>query len=217
MTWTFYNALGEEKNEETSIFIGPSAPVGTQPLWLDTDEVEIPRVGIVTALPGSPVDGQEVYYLVDAASGRVWHLRYRAASTSPYKWEFVGGSPVNAGPQGAVTHAVVSEIALTSGPTLTVPLSGDYRVGMRCRHQTNAAGLVGTYSRLAKNGSSAGLTALYHYWVVNLAFSSSVQSAFARIINLAAGDVLSIRVQNEQAVSVTYDGGGLEMWPVRVG
>ena len=198
---------------------GPSPRVG-ELLWVDTDDPGgITPVSLVSALPSSPVDGQECYYHnpVMEALGIIWHLRYNAVSASAYKWEYLGGSDLQSGPQGAVVHAVASEIALTSGPTLTVPLSGDYRVGMRCRHQLNAAALVGTYSQLAKNGSIAGLTALYSYWVADRQYMSSLQTVFARIANLAAADVLSIRVRNEQAVSVTYDGGGLEMYPIRVG
>jgi hypothetical protein len=42
----------------------------------------------------APQDGDEVYYAADATNGVIWHLRYRAASSSSYKWEFVGGDAV---------------------------------------------------------------------------------------------------------------------------
>ena len=48
----------------------------------------------MTALPASPADAQEIAFLVDAANGIVWRFRYRAASTSPYRWEFTGGAPL---------------------------------------------------------------------------------------------------------------------------
>lgn len=43
--------------------------------------------------PASPKDGQIWTYLADAAGGVLWTFRYRAASTSAFKWEFVGGAP----------------------------------------------------------------------------------------------------------------------------
>lgn len=50
---------------------------------------------LVTTLPGSPVDGDEIYYQTSgmAATGTVWHLRYNSAEAT-YKWEFLGGSPL---------------------------------------------------------------------------------------------------------------------------
>ena len=49
----------------------------------------------VSALPGSPVDGQEIYYqdAAMATAGIVWHLRYRLAGGT-YKWGLVGGAPL---------------------------------------------------------------------------------------------------------------------------
>jgi hypothetical protein len=45
---------------------------------------------VLTALPVSPVDGQEIYFQADAGPPAVvWHLRRRAS-----KWEFVGGPPI---------------------------------------------------------------------------------------------------------------------------
>ena len=89
-----------------------SALVGGAGVWwslsniaFDTDSVSslVVPVGqgppLVAALPASPTDGQEVRYLADAVNGVIWSLRYRAGSSSPYKWEFVGGSDV----RGAAT------------------------------------------------------------------------------------------------------------------
>jgi len=53
-----------------------------------------------TSLPASPADGQEAI-LVDSTTNATyaWRFRYNAAASSPYKWEFVGGSPANPGNQ----------------------------------------------------------------------------------------------------------------------
>jgi len=47
-----------------------------------------------TSLPASPYDGQEAV-LVDSVTNPSyqWRFRYNAGSTSPYKWEYVGGIP----------------------------------------------------------------------------------------------------------------------------
>jgi hypothetical protein len=98
----------------------------------------------VSALPGAPVDGQEIYYVADATNGVVWHLKYRAASSSAYKWEYLGGGPMvntrdveeGTGTTGAYQH-------LGPGPGVTPPLSGDYTVSWGGAAYINTSGLLG--------------------------------------------------------------------------
>ena len=87
-----------------------------------------------TALPSSPVDQQSFYYIADATNGIVWHLRYRSASSSAYKWEYVGGPPLSAEITGEQTTTSTSYTDLgTVGPSVTLPLGGDYLVTIAAR------------------------------------------------------------------------------------
>ena len=94
---------------------GPPGPAGNAP-------------PVVTSLPASPIDGQECYFLADSTFGVLWHLRYRAASASPYKWECVGGLPLTAEVtgQGTLASATYADIPTAPGPSLVAPLAGDY-------------------------------------------------------------------------------------------
>jgi hypothetical protein len=86
--------------------------------------------GLVTALPASPIDGQEIYFVANAATGVVWHLRYRAASASAYKWEYVGGESLLSEivtQEGLGVSAAYGNFP-TIGPQVPIPLSGDYRL-----------------------------------------------------------------------------------------
>jgi hypothetical protein len=85
---------------------------------------------VVASLPLAPTDGQEVYYVADAVNGVIWHLKYRAASPSAYKWEYVGG-------QSMLSLAAIDMVPAATGATwtepttnvrVTVPLAGDYRI-----------------------------------------------------------------------------------------
>lgn len=103
----------------------------------------------VTSLPGSPFDGQRVFYVADATNGVIWHLRYRAASASAYKWEYVGGAALNAELNGteSITSLTFGDMT-TVGPSITVPLAGDYDIDFRANvrpqpTQTNTGLLVG--------------------------------------------------------------------------
>lgn len=86
----------------------------------------------VTALPGSPVDGQECYLQTAAmaAAGVIWHLRHRASIADAYKWEFLGGAPLTVRQDTSYTVAggQSSYVAPSNAVTLTVPAAGIYDV-----------------------------------------------------------------------------------------
>src|SRR4029077_6270634 len=94
-------------------------------------QTALPR--LVTSLPSPAVDGQEVYYVAEEPNGIVWHLRYRAASISSYKWECVGGPPLLA-EHGAdsVGFTAVSYANTTPVVVIMVPLAGVYDVEHSC-------------------------------------------------------------------------------------
>jgi hypothetical protein len=97
----------------------------------------------VTVLPGSPVNGQDCYFLADATNGVVWHLKYRSASASAYKWEFVGGAALFSEVLTAESTASTTYVALTTaGPTVTLPLAGDYAVTVGATATENSAAWV---------------------------------------------------------------------------
>lgn len=117
----------------SEVHVGPEAPTDSEVLWIDTDEIA-PGYGVprVTALPATPADGDEVYYVADAANGILWHLRYNANSASQYKWEFIGGSEKwsSVGASAATIGGGSSWSAtLTDGTgvvSMTIPLAGEY-------------------------------------------------------------------------------------------
>jgi hypothetical protein len=98
-------------------------------------------VELVTSLPASGFNGQIIDHLADATNGVVHRYRYRAAAPAPYRWEFVGGSPLEAESSAAGTRASTAYGDLTGtsvGPALTVPLAGDYLVTVEANIQNNA-------------------------------------------------------------------------------
>jgi hypothetical protein len=115
----------------------------------DTETVAAYASGIigpprVTALPANPVDGQECYFVADAANGVLWHLRFNAGSSSAYKWEFVGGSPlvasiVGSGEAGSSTGAWSFPTTRVRVPTV---LKGDYDTAVVLRATAAGGGSV---------------------------------------------------------------------------
>lgn len=115
----------------------------------------------VTSLPSSPVDGQEIYYAADAANGVIWHLRYRAAAVTSYRWEFVGGTPLinrSTGIADEATHSNVSGAAFSNVMTLTAPLQGVYQVhvAFRCIINSRTTNSFGIYTSMGVRPLNGG-------------------------------------------------------------
>jgi len=93
--------------------------------------IVIPTVPLVTALPGSPVDGDEVILTDSLTAGTYqWRFRYVAARATN-KWVYIGGGAAVNTREGAGTTSSTSYTDLSdgSGPSLMYPVAGDYIVG----------------------------------------------------------------------------------------
>ena len=100
-------------------------------------------------------DGDEIYVLADSANGVRWRFRFNAASTSAYRWEFVGGPPLVATVDVQETTASTTAVDIaTVGPTVTTPVGGDFVVTMTVRMAvTGTAGYV--FGCLSVGGAAA--------------------------------------------------------------
>lgn len=115
---------------------------------------------LVNALPGSPSDGDTIYYQTTgmATDGIVWTLRYRSTGGT-YKWEFVGGSPWQKGDTGSTqetTATSASYATTTNAPALTVPLAGEYYIAydLEMGYVFGGPGVANSYATV-KLGSAA--------------------------------------------------------------
>src|SRR5215471_1849092 len=174
----------------------PGGPPGAAPNYV---------VAYGTSLPASPTDGMEAV-LVDSVTNPAyqWRFRYNGQSTSPYKWEFVGGA-IWQNNGGSITTGSGTWADLPGGPTFTIPRAGEYRtaVGVFMQNNGNQAfpGQYNTLATLATAGANFGNQAqvgMTGQWC-----GSSV-SQVSGIQGLAVGDVLRVRVANDRALS----GGG---------
>lgn len=106
-------------------------------------------ISLVSSLPGSPADGAECYYQSAAmvtAGMPPWHLRYRSGSSSSYKWEVIAGRAIRADVATSESVGSASFTNLTTtGPTIALPLAGDYDVEIGAR-MTAPSGLIAAMS-----------------------------------------------------------------------
>lgn len=124
------NGIQDDLGNEIGVIRGNITTINTK-VWPAT----------VTALPGSPVDGQEIFYVADSTLGIIWHLKYRSASTSIFKWEFVGGSDIFLN-QGSIPDAnPIGVWGAQAGAALISPAlpAGNFDVFYGMRGAVNAA------------------------------------------------------------------------------
>jgi hypothetical protein len=90
--------------------------------------------------PGSPSDGDIWIATAVDANGTRWHFQYNAGSASAYKWEFLGGPPINYYKPSSTTDTITSiQPTFANLPTtgtaaeLLVPRAGDYFADLATR------------------------------------------------------------------------------------
>jgi len=170
-----------------------------------------------TGLPPLPNDGQVIYYqsAAMAADGVVWQFRYNADSVSTYKWEFIGGGALedNIGVGAAfetTTSTSYTDLA-TTGPTITVPLAGDYLVKTWANSVSSVAGNV---TQLAvKIGAAATADASAGILGAN---ANSASQAGTAILTAAALDDLKMQYK-VSAGTGSWRNRRMTITPIRVG
>jgi len=120
-------------------------------IWSGGQWNKVGGVPVVSSLPSSPTDGQEVFVLASDTKGVMWRFRYRAASTHPYKWEFVGGPALTS----FVTPGVVTGGVWTSVPSsrLVMPFLGEYRLQINGNAYSPDSGARGHFLGTEVEGS----------------------------------------------------------------
>lgn len=176
-------------------------------------------VQLVTALPGSPADGQECYFQSSAMAtdGVAWHLRYRSASASAYKWEFLGGAALLTGSVNARTVTSTTYVAIPTDPcTLTIPLAGDYDITIQAAAYQSTTHLSNQFLSY-----SVGATAAADLWALNIGVTAhkSAGGVTNRHLGVAASASIAEkgRIENAGSGQLSVNNRRLFAIPVRVG
>lgn len=167
---------------------------------------------LVSSLPVSPVDGQEIYYQADGTNGVIWHLRYRAASGSTFKWEYVGGPPLWSADETTVPVVVGSPADLSPVVSIIVPLAGDYDVDLGVRQMVS---LNGGQTDMALN--VAGTVTDLGSVSAGTQTGQAPGSMERRKTGLAASTVVKLQMRAATAGPANSTGRWLRVRPVRVG
>jgi hypothetical protein len=182
-----------------------------------------PLTGYGTSLPASPLDGDR-FILVDSVTNPSyqWELRYNAGSTSAYKWEFVGGAPVQMIGGSTSQYASSAWIDLGGGPTFTVPRAGEYRTSVGCFILNyGGAAFPGQYNAFAQLGTAAGqFGAQAQVSLIATWSGGSIFTAHGLVAALAAGNVIRVQIANDRNLTggsaTNFSNGCFTIFPVRV-
>jgi hypothetical protein len=169
-----------------------------------------------TTLPTSPTDGQ-VAVLVDNVINPTyqWQFRYNAASTSAYKWEFIGGTDLYATVAATESSATIGWFDLaTVGPRVFIPRNGDYDLwagaGNAAHTAANSTTWLGTALGTA-NPAGPGASVGSIGGGTDRHFNTSGQW-----LGLTAGADLRVRYYNGTTGTATWTGRWLRIRPIRV-
>jgi hypothetical protein len=175
--------------------------------------VLVPGIKLVTVLPGSPVDGQQVIFR--PVEGQAWHCIYNADSPNAQKWEVCGGTSLfyASGTSEAIPAGAAWK-GLTTPAKVDVPVTGVYEADMNVAATATAGGpanlsggiaTVATPTPAAQRGQS-----------IYVATTGQVgQVSMGAEIALNAGDVLQI-VVHPGTMTMTVNTRTLRARPVRL-
>ncbi len=175
-------------------------------------------IPVVSALPSPAIDGQEIFYVADATAGVVWRLRYRAASASAYKWEFVGGAPLVSAVAASQTTASTSYVDLaTVGPSITLPLGGDYDVPYGATMEGTAQDRFWTSVKIAAAATSDAEAISQAVGNPAAQSQGAAGSRTLRFTGRTAADVLKLQYRTTLGATGTFLSRWIAARPVRVG
>lgn len=177
---------------------------------------------VVSSLPSSPIDGQIIDYIADSTNGIVWRFRYRSASTSSYKWEFIGGPAAYSyvgpndynGSRQTINTLAFGDLA-TVGPSFVTPFAGDWDCSFNVTtEQTGTASQV----RVWATGDSSLSWNFGDSQAFNGNQLNATHTGTIRRTSLASGSTIKLQYAVSNAgVSAYFWNRRLYVTPVRIG
>jgi hypothetical protein len=182
-----------------------------------TGPLYVTLADFITLNAGSVPGGYEVYLRIDDSEGVLWHLRYNAISSSPFKWESVGPNDLiyeietDESPSVEKTWTDLT----TVGPSWTIPahIDGDFIFEARATQTPNTR--VAWKIGLSVNDATPVKSKITHHG----GHDTDKHSLFlnkAKIKNVNPGDVVKLKYWVKK-VEPTIGDRVLSIKPVRIG
>jgi hypothetical protein len=174
--------------------------------------------------PSGPANG-DIWHATGADGvGSVWTFAYNAGSSSAYKWEFIGGTPITAiGGAGGTINAGYAVSAPNwyspaAGYNFTIARPGDYL--LRDGVVTVGSATVAAYALAGffKNSTAPTLQSHVPFTAQGIAADASVTLTCPAWIfsGCVAGDVLGLAVATAANATITFSSVSLSLCPKRI-
>lgn len=173
----------------------------------------------VDTLPSSPTDGDVVYFQNAAmeALGIVWTFRYRDASSSDHKWEYVGGAPLHIYEATQYNSTSSSFVAMGS-QTIVAPLDGEYETFLSAAIGLDNSGANKyTHMGVGVNGSVDAGASMRRAGSATEAYGVDGRMLMPKPLDVNAGDVIRPMFKQEGSVLAYMEQAKLTLRPIRVG
>jgi hypothetical protein len=195
--------------------------VFSMPQWaaITPADVGLPKVttSVISAgPPSSPANGDIWYASLGDAAGTRWAFQYNAGSSSAYKWECIGGAPVNidASSGGSNITSVFPTFNYSFGPSYNTPRPGDYAVSIYANGSNNAVPNNGPMISLGSNGAYSDQFIAYATGQQAGGYQPLAKSGVAN--GQASGAVLQIVYCSYPGGTSTFDRCTLTVLPRRI-
>jgi hypothetical protein len=165
---------------------------------------------VVSVLPASPSDGDEIYYVVPGAAYAIWHLRWDTAV-----WEFLGGTPLavidDAGPY---TNNGLSYVAV--GSQLTVPVAGYYEASLSGKlYSASSSGVHSIMAALGVDGAANLRVGAQKYGTSEISSGDPITFGCGPVpLALPAGAVIRAMLACTGGNTVTLRNSGIVIRPL---
>lgn len=168
--------------------------------------------GRLSALPGSPLDGDIVD--LDVGDGLIWRFVYNSGGGT-YKWEFAGGSPATHFVDTAETTTSTTFVDLTTvGPTITASNAGEYLIEIGVEPEETAVGAACIATLKVGSAASADADAIIFFIpIADVGFGglSRLQKK-----TVAAADVLKMQYRVASSGTGTFRRRWIRVIPIRI-
>ena len=171
--------------------------------------------GLVSALPSEPTVGDTCIYKADVTNGSLWPFVYTGLGT--YPWWAIGAEPLTAEIETSeATSSLEYTNLATVGPSITVPLKGDYRVNLGAYIVSGAAAVNSARMAIAVGAAAANdEDAVVGVQKENLGLGSVARHRMKLGIS-AAGTAIVCKYKVQSASPMNFRGRWLTVQPRRV-
>lgn len=171
-------------------------------------------ISVVTTLPASPVNGQQVIFTDSLATPTYsWFLQYDSAVSA---WRCLSGMPLWAGDLANTARSLTvttSYQTYPSAPSVTVPRAGTYRVRLGGFISAPAGVIINLAPSIASGTPSNNNAA--EFWAQVASYGASVVNGNPAIA-LLAGQTVALQMAGSSGGAATVTNSWVEILPEQV-